>query len=151
MGWPHKDSWEVSLVEVELEALRRSTENVDTQTGAVTYGIDFAREWTVPRYECHRASFRRFDFAVWTTDGSFVSPEFFIEVHGEQHYQLSFLADDVAESDRAKAQWAKAKGIPLLILPHHEVVKLHVDDNLAARIKEFLCVTRPKNKLKRRS
>jgi len=149
MGWSHTDSWEVCLVERELEALRRSTENVNTETGEVTYGVDFAREWTVPGYECHRASLRRFDFAVWTTKGSFVRPEFFIEVHGEQHYQLSFLGDRVAESDHAKALWAKEKGIPLLVLLHHEVVRLHVDDQLAARIKQFLRVPRPKSNPKR--
>jgi hypothetical protein len=143
MSWSHKDSWEVSLVETELEALRRSAEKVSTETGEVTYGIDFAREWTVPRYECHRARFRRFDFALWTTNGSFVRPEFLIEVHGEQHYQLSFLGDQVAESDHVKALWAKENGIPLLVLPHHDVVRLHIDGKLATRIKEFLRPVRP--------
>jgi hypothetical protein len=116
---------------------------VDTGTGEATYGIDFAREWTVPRYERHGASFRRFDFAVWTTNGSFLRPEFLIEVHGEQHYELSFLGDKVAESDQVKLLWAKERGIPLLVLPHHEVVRLHVDDQLAARIKKFLRVVKP--------
>jgi len=62
---------------------------------------------------------------------------------GEQHYQRSFLGDEVMESDRVKAQWANENRVPLLILPQHEVARLHVDDQLAARIRQFLGITRP--------
>src|ERR1039458_3806630 len=48
MGWSHEDSWEVSLVLRVLEQLRDSTQSVNFDTGDVTYGIDFAREWTIP-------------------------------------------------------------------------------------------------------
>jgi hypothetical protein len=145
MGWPHEDSWEVRLVLRVLERLRNGTESVNYKTGEVSYGLDFVREWTIPKG--WRASYRRFDFAVWTANSSIREPEFFIEVHGKQHYEFSFLGDEVAESDRLKSQWAKANKIPLLVLPHHEVLMLRSDDELTARISKFLGVSnspRPK-------
>jgi len=66
--------------------------------------------------------------------------EHLIEVHGEQHYELSLLGDKVRESDRLKKEWAAYQEIPLLVLSHSEVCALYLDepDELVARISEFL-------------
>jgi hypothetical protein len=157
MGWPHKPSWEVELVLAVLQALRRNTESVNYNTGEVTHGIDFVREWTIPNRHVNAGfSGRRFDFAVWTQNGDFSKPEFFIEVHGAQHYEFSFLGDEVEESDRLKTLWARGNNIPLLVIPHHEVLSLHAEDKLADRIAQFLAPSRllrraPRERRRKRS
>ena len=126
-----------------LEQLRKSAESINFETGEVSYGLDFIREWTIPKFY-GMPSYKRFDFAVWTAKGSFREPEFFIEIHGKQHYELSFLGDDVAESDRLKSRWAKATKIPLLVLRHDEVVRLHLDGKLTVRVSKFLRIAKSK-------
>jgi hypothetical protein len=98
---------------------------VDTETGNVKFRV--TRERT-----CSFALPKRFDFSIEVRDR-----EYLIEVHGKQHYELSFLGDDVRESDRYKVEWAKAMSIPLLILPWNEVEGLDSDE-LTARIAKFL-------------
>jgi hypothetical protein len=135
MTWSHQDSWEVDLVLHELIVLERQSERVNLEAGAVTHGISFERERAIPGF--HAAVAKRFDFSVMVDQGKF-RKEFLIEIHGNQHYELSFLGDKVRESDRMKEQWARAYEIPLLVLRDQEVVRLHLDGKLGERIRKFL-------------
>ena len=135
MGWSHEDSFEVGLVVEVLEVLRKEKEFVNFETGDVRHRIDFTRERSIPKF--HEGFGKRFDFSVLVDDGKFTS-EFLIEVHGKQHYELSFLGDDVRESDRLKKQWAETHKVPLLVLKHSDVLSLYSESKLAVVISEFL-------------
>jgi hypothetical protein len=139
MSWSHEDSWEVRLVLEALETLERNSESVNFETGEVSHGVSFTRERSIPRF--HRAAGRRFDFSV-LVDCAERKREFLIEVHGKQHYEFSFLGDEVGESDRLKKEWAEMQKIALLVLSQSEVLALAYSDSgsdgLTARITKFL-------------
>lgn len=142
MGWSHEDSWEVCLVLRVLETVEGNSESVDPGTGEVRHSVSFTRERSISKF--HGAVGKRFDFSVMVDNGEFPR-EFLIEVHGEQHYEHSFLGERVRESDRLKEEWAKMYGIPLLVLSNSDVVTLHFEDRLMSRICEFLGISNSLN------
>lgn len=91
-------------------------------------GIKFKEEYTFPDLVCRNGRHLRFDFAVFTLDGSRIA--FLIEFQGEQHYKpVKFYGgqkkfNKQRYNDARKRAYCKKHRIPLVVIPYYDEPKL---------------------------
>lgn len=85
--------------------------------------VNFKEEYSFPDLVSNRNNPLRFDFAVFNDDDD-ETPDFLIEVQGEQHYvaKAKFGGEEglrrQQRNDMLKREYCKRHGIPLVIIPY---------------------------------